>query len=125
MDGGAEAIPGLRAVARPEQRWLGVFARRAEDLARDVDPTMAIRSRLGYATPRVVGDRLYVFSRRGDNEAMRALDAGTGKTIWETPSPVSFTMNKGAARHRQGPKSPPAYAPVDFRTASGRSGGGG
>ena len=65
---------------------------------------------LGYATPLVVGDRLYVFSRRGDNEVMSALDAATGKTIWETPYPVSFTMNKGAARHGQGPKSTPAYA---------------
>ena len=56
---------------------------------------------LGYATPLVVGDRLYVFSRRGDNEVMSALDAATGKTIWETPTPVSFTMNTGAARHGQ------------------------
>src|SRR4026207_192742 len=65
---------------------------------------------LGYATPLVVGDRLYVFSRRGDNEGMSALAAPTGKTIWATPCPVSFTMNKGAARHGQGPKSTPAYA---------------
>jgi len=65
---------------------------------------------LGYATPLVVGDRLYVFSRRGDNEVMSALDASTGKMIWDTGYPVSFTMNKGAARHGQGPKSTPAYA---------------
>ena len=65
---------------------------------------------LGYATPLVVGDRLYVFSRRGDNEVMSALEAASGKTIWETGYPVSFTMNKGAARHGQGPKSTPAYA---------------
>ena len=64
---------------------------------------------LGYATPLVVGDRLYVFSRRGDNEVMSALDAATGKTIWENPYPVSFTMNKGASRHGQGPKSTPAF----------------
>jgi outer membrane protein assembly factor BamB len=66
---------------------------------------------LGYATPLVVGDRLYVFSRRGDNEVMSALDAATGKSIWQTSSPpVPFTMNKGAARHGQGPKSTPVYA---------------
>jgi outer membrane protein assembly factor BamB len=51
-----------------------------------------------------------VFSRRGDNEVMSALDAATGKTIWDTHYPVSFTMNKGAARHGQGPKSTPVYA---------------
>jgi hypothetical protein len=33
----------------------------------------------GYATPLVVGDRVYIFSRRGDTEAMAALDAQTGK----------------------------------------------
>jgi outer membrane protein assembly factor BamB len=65
---------------------------------------------LGYATPLVVGDRIYVFSRRGDNEVMSALDAASGKTIWENPHPVSFTMNKGASRHGQGPKSTPAFA---------------
>ena len=65
---------------------------------------------LGYATPLVVGDRLVVFSRRGDNEVMAALYPETGKVIWESSYPVSFTMNKGAARHGQGPKSTPAYA---------------
>ena len=65
---------------------------------------------LGYATPLVVGNRIYVFSRRGDNEVMAALDAGTGKEIWQNAYAVSFTMNKGAARHGPGPKSTPAYA---------------
>jgi len=65
---------------------------------------------LGYATPLVVGNRIYVFSRRGDNEVMSALDADTGKMVWERGYPVSFTMNKGAARHGQGPKSTPAFA---------------
>jgi outer membrane protein assembly factor BamB len=65
---------------------------------------------LGYATPLVVGNRVYVFSRRGDNEVMSALDADTGRTIWEDPYPASFTMNKGASRHERGPKSTPAFA---------------
>ena len=65
---------------------------------------------LGYATPLVVGKRIYVFSRQGDNEVMSALDADSGKTVWERGYPVAFTMNKGAARHGQGPKSTPAYA---------------
>jgi outer membrane protein assembly factor BamB len=65
---------------------------------------------LGYATPLVVGNRIYVFSRRGDDEVMSALDADSGKTVWERGYPVAFTMNKGAARHGQGPKSTPAYA---------------
>ena len=37
----------------------------------------------GYATPIVVGNRVYQFSRQGENEVMRAIDAATGKVIWE------------------------------------------
>ena len=33
---------------------------------------------LGYATPLLVGDRLYVFARQADNEVMAALDAASG-----------------------------------------------
>src|SRR4051812_48040785 len=38
----------------------------------------------GYATPIVVGNRVYAFSRQQDNEVMRAIDGGSGKIIWET-----------------------------------------
>ena len=64
----------------------------------------------GYATPLVVGDRVYIFSRRGDNEAMAALDAQTGKEVWQTAYPVDFTMHSAATRHNKGPKSTPTYA---------------
>src|SRR5688572_4251512 len=37
----------------------------------------------GYATPVVVGDRVYVFARRRDNETMICLNAETGALIWE------------------------------------------
>jgi outer membrane protein assembly factor BamB len=57
---------------------------------------------LGYATPIVQRNRLYTFSRQGDNEVMSALDAETGKVVWRTAYPVSFTM--------QGPKSTPVLA---------------
>jgi outer membrane protein assembly factor BamB len=39
---------------------------------------------LGYASPILVGSRVYLFSRRGDNETLAALDADTGKEIWRT-----------------------------------------
>ena len=41
----------------------------------------------GYATPLVVGDRVYAFSREGEDEVLRALDAATGKQIWQKPAP--------------------------------------
>ncbi len=64
----------------------------------------------GYATPIVVGIRVYGFSRQQENEVMRAIDADSGKVVWETPYPAPFTMNQATARHGPGPKSTPTYA---------------
>jgi outer membrane protein assembly factor BamB len=64
----------------------------------------------GYATPLLVGNRLYLFSRQGEDEVMSALNPENGSVIWRTAYPVSFTMNKAAARHGQGPKSTPVFA---------------
>ena len=64
----------------------------------------------GYATPLVVGDRLYVFTRQDDNEVMTALDAASGKVIWRTSYPAPFKMNPATAPHGPGPKSTPTFA---------------
>jgi outer membrane protein assembly factor BamB len=64
---------------------------------------------LGYATPLLIGDRIYLFSRQGDNEVMSAFDAATGKQLWQTGYPAMFEMQGGAARHERGPKSTPVF----------------
>jgi outer membrane protein assembly factor BamB len=64
----------------------------------------------GYANPLVVGSRLYTFTRREEDEVVTALEADTGRVVWETRSPASFTVNSGAARHGPGPKSTPVFA---------------
>ncbi len=65
---------------------------------------------LGYATPLVVGQRVYLFTRQGEDEVMTALDAATGKVIWRTAYPAPFQMSGATARHGPGPKSTPTYA---------------
>ena len=65
---------------------------------------------LGYATPLLLGDRLYLFTREGDEEVMQALDAATGETLWRTGYPARFEMNPATNPHGEGPKSTPAYA---------------
>jgi outer membrane protein assembly factor BamB len=64
----------------------------------------------GYATPLVVGDRLYVFTRQGDNEVMTAFDAASAKVLWRTSYPAPFKMNPATAPHGPGPKSTPTFA---------------
>ncbi len=65
---------------------------------------------LGYATPLVVGDRVYLFSRQGDDEVMSAIDADSGKVLWRTAYPAPFTMNSAATPHGPGPKSTPVFS---------------
>ena len=64
----------------------------------------------GYATPILVGNRLYLFARLNDQEVMQALDAASGKVVWRSGYPVAFTMHSAAARHNQGPKSTPVFS---------------
>lgn len=65
---------------------------------------------LGYATPLVVGSRVYMFSRQGDDEVMSAVDAASGKLLWRTAYAAPFEMNSAAKGHGPGPKSTPAYS---------------
>jgi outer membrane protein assembly factor BamB len=65
---------------------------------------------LGYATPLVVDNRLYVFARQGDDEVMSALDPATGNVVWKAGYAAPFTMNKSTARHGPGPKSTPIFS---------------
>jgi outer membrane protein assembly factor BamB len=65
---------------------------------------------LGYATPIVVDNRVYVHSRRGDNEVVAALDADTGKEIWTSAYPAPYKVIMAAAPHGPGPKATPVYA---------------
>ena len=66
---------------------------------------------IGYAAPITVGDRVYAFSRQNEDEVMRALDAATGTTIWETRYNATYKPNPAATRtHGTGPKSTPTFA---------------
>jgi outer membrane protein assembly factor BamB len=66
---------------------------------------------LGYSAPITVGDRVYAYSRQDDHEVMRALDAATGKVIWESKYVAAFKPNPAAtSKHGTGPKSTPTFA---------------
>jgi outer membrane protein assembly factor BamB len=64
----------------------------------------------GYATPLVVGNRVYQFSRIGENETMTALDADSGKVLWQAGYPAAFAMNPATKQHGPGPKSTPVFS---------------
>jgi outer membrane protein assembly factor BamB len=63
---------------------------------------------LGHAGPALVGDKVYVFTRQGEDEVTRCLDAGSGKELWQDKYPA--TTVSGPAKGHPGPRSSPAVA---------------
>ena len=46
-------------------------------------PAFVVRFVLGDSSPVLVGNRLYVFTRQGDDEVTLCLDAANGKELWK------------------------------------------
>jgi outer membrane protein assembly factor BamB len=63
----------------------------------------------GYATPLVVGDTVYSFSRRGNDEVVTALNARTGAERWRSAYAAPYTPSKPTVAHGSGPKATPLY----------------
>jgi outer membrane protein assembly factor BamB len=64
----------------------------------------------GHSSPVLVGDRIYLHTRQQENETISALDAATGKVIWQDRYPAPYKMNSAATAHGPGPKSTPVVA---------------
>jgi outer membrane protein assembly factor BamB len=62
----------------------------------------------GVATPALVGNKLYVFTRQEGKEVTRCVNAATGKTIWEDSYAAQGPT--GPSSRFPGPRSSPAVA---------------
>jgi outer membrane protein assembly factor BamB len=63
----------------------------------------------GYATPLIVGDVVYAFTRVDGEEGITALDAATGRQRWRTSYAAPYTPSKPAEKHGASPKATPLY----------------
>jgi outer membrane protein assembly factor BamB len=63
----------------------------------------------GYATPLVIGNTVYSFTRQNGEELMTALDVETGKTIWRTKYPAPYVIGDPTKAHGSGPKATPLF----------------
>lgn len=61
----------------------------------------------GDATPALVGDKLYVFSRQEGDEVVRCLEAASGKELWQDKYPTDAISGPDSSVHG-GPRSSPA-----------------
>jgi outer membrane protein assembly factor BamB len=64
---------------------------------------------VGHASPIVVGSRVYLFSRAGEQEVISARDLASGKEIWRQAYDAPYQVNPAAAAHGKGPKSTPVH----------------
>ena len=63
----------------------------------------------GYATPLIVGDRVFVFTRRNADEMITPLDAETGSVLWQTTYAAPYDMFAATTVHGPGPKATPLF----------------
>lgn len=64
----------------------------------------------GYTSPVVVGDRIYLMARQGEEEVAMALDLATGKTLWKSAFQAPYVPHQAAVKYGKGPKATPAVA---------------
>ena len=65
---------------------------------------------LGHASPVVHDGTVFVFTREGGEEVLRALRPADGSEVWRTSYPAPYTMNPAALGHGPGPKATPDIA---------------
>ncbi len=62
---------------------------------------------IGYASPVVVGGRVFLFSREGGDEVIRSLSLDDGEALWRQSYPAPYEMNPYTTDHGEGPKATP------------------
>jgi len=98
--------PQWRGPARDGRATLAARAAYPENLT----PAWKVAVGEGHSSPVVLGDKVCVFAREGEEEALQCLDLATGRRLWRQAYPAPYTMNSAAASHGKGPKATPAVA---------------
>jgi len=79
-------------------------------LPKDLKEQWRVTVGIGHSTPLVVGNKIYHFTRQGEDEILLCLDLATGKEVWRVANQnVSYTVHRAAQAHGKGPKSTPVY----------------
>lgn len=64
----------------------------------------------GHASPVVQGDQVFLLSREGEEEVVRAVRLEDGQQVWRQSYPAPFEPSPWALSHGKGPKATPVLA---------------
>jgi len=81
----------LKGQAQDWPQWRGINRdgkvtgfKAPETWPQQLNQTWKVTVGLGDATPALLNNKLYVFTRQGENELLQCLDAATGKQVWQS-----------------------------------------
>src|SRR6185503_2051686 len=72
-------------------------------------PKWKVAAGEGHSSPIFAAGKIFVFTREGEQEVLRAIDPAQGKTVWQEAYAAPYTMNPAAVRHGKAPKSTPLF----------------
>jgi outer membrane protein assembly factor BamB len=72
-------------------------------------PIWKVQIGAGHASPIVVGNRVYLFSRVNEQEILSTREVANGKEIWRQAYDAPYQINPAASAHGKGPKSTPVH----------------
>ena len=108
-------LSGTLAFAQDWPQWRGVNRdgkvtgfNAPESWPKELTQRWKVTVGAGDATPALVGDKLYVFTRQGENEVTLCLNTGDGRELWRDEYAAQAATG-GASRH-PGPRSSPTVA---------------
>lgn len=73
----------------------------------ELKPLWRAKAGMGHASPIIVGETIYLYSRIDENEVLQAYALKTGELQWEKLYPAPYKVNPAAEGHGAGPKSTP------------------
>ncbi|MFM8336801.1 MAG: PQQ-binding-like beta-propeller repeat protein [Opitutaceae bacterium] len=106
-------VPGARAsdwpnFLGPAHNLTSVETRLRRDFpAAGLTPVWEMRKGEGFASPVVVGERLVLFHRVGNEEVVDCVQAGDGRRFWQVKYPTAYRDRYG---YNPGPRASPAIA---------------
>ncbi len=76
---------------------------------KDLTKQWQIQIGAGQSSPIVWKDKVFTFSREGEDEVVRAIDITNGKVLWRSSYAAPYEVYPGAAGFGNGPRSTPVF----------------